>query len=265
VPRLAALLAASLALAACGTRSPARRPSGPPQAAAEPPPQAPPAEVAPSQPRPDVLVARARVLRAEGDVAGAQARLELALVVAPGDDDARIELADLLVADGRDLSRAEELLAGVVGPPTPRLHLVVARLAEARGDDGRAAAEYALALAEGDDPDARLRLALALERLGRLDEATAELERVRAARPDDLVARARLAERYEAAGRLDEAEAELRSLAEEDPERAAGWDRLARFYQRIGREKDARAAAERARTAAARPERDLRPLLPSRR
>jgi predicted Zn-dependent protease len=264
VPRLAALLAASLALAACATRSPARRPAGPPQAAA-PPADAPPTPAAPAQPRPDVLVARARVLRAEGDVAGAQARLELALVVAPGDTDARVELADLLVADGRELSRAEELLAGVAGPPSPRLHLVAARLAEARGDDGRAAAEYALALADEDDPDARLRRALALERLGRLDEATAELERVRAARPGDVVARALLAERYEAAGRLDAAETELRALAEADPERAAGWERLARFYQRIGRQKDARAAAGRARTAAARPERELRPLLPSRR
>jgi predicted Zn-dependent protease len=88
---------------------------------------------------------------------------------------------------------------------------------------------------------------------------------VRAARPDDPLARTRLADRYEAAGRLEEAEVELRSLADGDPDRAAGWERLARFYQRIGREKDARAAAGRARAAAARPDRALRPLLPSRR
>jgi predicted Zn-dependent protease len=266
-----AVLAVSLALLSCGTRSSARRPAGAPPAAGAPgapgeaplvtPAPAPP----PAQPSPEVLVARARTLRAEGDVAGAQARLEVALLVAPGHDDARIELADLLVADGRELSRAEALLAGVTAPLTPRLHLVGARLAEARGDDARAAAEYALALDGEDDPDARLRRALALERLGQLEEATAELERVRAARPGDLVTRARLAERYEAAGRLAEAEGELRSLAEEDAARAAGWERLARFYERIGRERDARAAAGRARTAAARPERELRPLLPSRR
>jgi predicted Zn-dependent protease len=204
------------------------------------------------------------VLRAEGDVAGARDRLEAALAAAPGYGDARVELADLLVADGRDLDRAEALLGGAA-PGTPRQHLVLARLAEARGDDAGAAVEYALALAEEDDPDVRFRRALVLERKGRLDEATEELERVRAARPEDPLVRGRLAERYEAAGRLTEAEAELRFLADGDPERAAHWDRLARFYERTGRAKDAREADGRARAAAARPERELRPLLPSRR
>ncbi len=210
-------------------------------------------------------MARARALRAEGDVAGARARLEAALESAPRDDDVRIELADLLVADGGDLVRAEALLAGVAARAAPRLHLVLARLAEARGDDATAASEYPLALAVDDDSDARLRLALALERLGRTDEAVAELERVRAARPDDAVARSRLAERYEAAGRLADAEAEYRAVAEAQPERAAGWERLARFYERAGRPGEARAAEERAHGAGARQERTLRPLLPSKR
>jgi predicted Zn-dependent protease len=255
VRRLAPALLAALALAACGTSAPLR-----PESAAPPAPTPPPAAV---QPRPEVLVARARVLRAEGDVAGARARLEAALASAPGDDEARIELADLLVADGGDLARAEALLAGVAAPHAPRLHLVLARLAEARGDDERASLEYAIALAGEDDPDARLRRALAHERLGRLDEATGELERARAARPDDVVARGRLAERYEAAGRLPDAEAELRFLADADPERPSGWERLSRFYERTGRPKDARAAASRARAAAGRQERALRPLPPS--
>jgi len=228
-------------------------------------------------------VARARALRAEGDVAGARARLEAALESAPRDDDVRIELADLLVADGGDLVRAEALLAGVAAraahrcsgaspppvagrsPAPPCLHLVLARLAEARGDDATAASEYPLALAVDDDSDARLRLALALERLGRMDDAVAELERVRAARPDDAVARSRLAERYEAAGRLADAEAEYRTVAEAQPERAAGWERLARFYERARRPVEARAAEERAHGAGARQERTLRPLLPSKR
>jgi len=210
-------------------------------------------------------VARARALRAEGDVAGARARLEMALQAQPCTDEVRIELADLLVADGRDLARADALLAGVADRDALRLHLGLARLAEARGDDATAAAEYPLVFAAGDDPDARLRLALALERLGRADEAVAELERVRAARPDDAVARSRLGERYEAAGRLADAEAEYQAVAEAQPERAAAWERLARFYERTGRPREARAAEERARTAAGRPERTLRPLLPSKR
>ena len=217
-------------------------------------------------PRTDVLVARARALRADGDVAGAQARLESALAVAPAAEDVRIELADLLVADGRDLARAADLLAGV-GEGDPSVHLVRARLAEARADDIDAAAEYGVALApaDADDPDARLRRALALERVGRADEATTELERVRAARPDDGVVHARLAERYEAAGRAADVEVELRWLAEAQPGRAAGWERLSRFYERVGRRREAREASERARAAGARPDRTLRPLVPSRR
>jgi predicted Zn-dependent protease len=225
----------------------------------------PPPAAAPAQPRPEVLVARARALRAEGDVAGASARLEAALEVAPDAAEVRIELADLLVADGGDLDRAELLLTGIAERGDGRHHLVLARLAEARGDDARAAAEYAVALEAEDDPDARLRRAIALERLGRDGEATADLERVRAARPDDAFVRARLAERLEAGGRLAEAEAEYRWLADAQPERAAAWDRLARFYERVGRAKDARWAAERARTVGRRQDRALRPLLPSKR
>jgi tetratricopeptide (TPR) repeat protein len=212
-----------------------------------------------------VLVARARALRTEGDVVGARARLETALEVSSMDDDARLELADLLVTQGEDLVRAADLLLTVPDVGV-QVHLVRARLAEAQGDDLVAAAEYrlALAVADADDPDARLSRALALERLGRDGEALEELERVRTARPADVVTRAHLAERYEAAGRAAEAEGELRYLAELTPGRASGWERLARFYERAGRERDARSARERARALVQRSERTLRPLLPSR-
>jgi tetratricopeptide (TPR) repeat protein len=255
-PASAALLTL-LALAACKTSAP---PPAPAAASAD----AAPAPAA--QPRTDVLVSRARALRAEGDVEGASARLEAALQLAPEAADVRVELADLLVADGRDLDRAAALLAGVQAGGGARLHLVRARLAEAQGDDAAAAAEYELALATEDDPDARLRRALALERLGRDADALAELTQVRADRPDDTLVRARLAERLEGAGRLAEAEEEYRWLAEAQPDRAGPWERLARFYERSGRAKEARWAAERAREAAgARQDRALRPLLPSRR
>lgn len=219
----------------------------------------------PSQPRPEVLLARARALRAEGDVAGAQERLEVALQAAPDSDELRLELADLIVAEGREPYRAAVLLEGVRVRDGARWHLANGRLAELRGDDRGAEAAYARALAEEDDPDVRLRRALVLERLGRFDEAAAQLELLRAARPDDALVRARLAERHEAAGRLAEAEVELREAAEAQPERAAGWERLARFYRRAGREAEARDALARARDALGRTERALRPLLPSKR
>jgi len=248
--RLALVPAALLLLDACGgARAPAGRPAA-----------------ADAGRRAELLVARARALRAEGDVAGARVRLELALQDAPASAEARIELADLLLADARELERAGALLAGVPAGDGARVHLLGARLAELRADDAGAAAAYARALEAADDPDVRLRRALALDRLGRSAEATLELERVRAARPDDAIARARLAERYEAAGRLAEAEAELRAVAEARPERAAGWEGLAHFYERGGRGADARAALERARAARGPASgRELRPLPPSKR
>jgi len=257
VRRIPALV---LLLSACGTSAPSR----PPVSASAPvlvPPPAPPEDPA----RAAILLARARALRAEGDLAGALERLEAAHHASPASDDVKLELADLLVAEGRDADRAAALLDGGGVQQSARVHLLAARLAESRGDDLRAEAEYARALAEEDDTDARLRRALVLERLGRAAEATAELERARAERPGDALVRARLAERFEAAGRLAEAEAELRALAEEQPDRAAGWERLARFYERAGRPPDARAALARARDAGGRSGRVLRPLLPSKR
>jgi len=216
-------------------------------------------------PSPPEHLARAQALRSEGDVAGARARLERALAVAPQYDDARLELADLLLSDGAELDRAAELLAGVRAPRT-RAQVLTGRLAELRADDAGAAAAYGRALESGEDPDVRLRRALALDRLGRSPEAIEELRRVRAVRPRDAIARARLALLYEAAGRFREAEGEYRAVAELHPERAQGWEDLARCCERAGRYAEARAAHRRAREArAAASARELRPLPPSRR
>lgn len=226
-----------------------------------------PAQPAPAWPPPSPgdLLARARALRAEGDAAGARARLEAALWIAPAYDDARHELADVLLSDGIELDRAAELLAGV-RRTRPRTHLLAARLAELRADDAGAVAAYARALEAGDDPDARIRRALALGRLGRTAEAIDELKRVRAARPDDPIARGGLAMLYEGAGRYRDAEREYRAIAEAHPARAQGWEDLARFCERTGRYAEARAAHRRARQARGgeRP-RELRPLPPSKR
>jgi predicted Zn-dependent protease len=247
--RLAALPLAALLASACGTPKPSQREPSPPPPAA--------------QPRPDVLLERALALRAEGDLEGARERLEVAHGVAPADAGVSIELADVLLADGREVDRAAALLHGVQ-ERGPRWYLLAARFAELRGDDLAAEMAYRRAIAEAPEVDARLRHALVLERLGRDEEATAELERVREERPGDPIARDRLAARYEAAGRLADAEVELTALAEEQPERAVGWERLARFYERTGRAADARAALARARGTAG-GGRVLRPLLPSKR
>lgn len=252
---LASSFALGAVLAACASTPPL--PSNPLPLAAVPPPAL--------HPGTDALLADARALRDAGDVALARARLEEAFAAAPSRDEVRIELAELLVAQGEDLPRAQTVLAGVRRRTVDsRWDLACARLAELRGDDDAAQAAYARALFVREDLDVRLRRALALERLGRTDDAARELERARAARPQDQAVRARLAELYEAAGRLPEAEAELVTAARAAPERAAGWTRLARFYERAGRQADADRADARAR-AASRPSRNLRPLLPSRR
>jgi tetratricopeptide (TPR) repeat protein len=277
MPRRALLARfAVLALAACSTPSSSSRPVAAPAPVAAPPPAAAPAPVAapppsaapapaappPAAPPPEALLARARALRAQGDLAGARSQLEAAVRAEPHSDEARLELAELLVSDGDDPALAWTLLRGVRSRDGARWSTVSGRLGELVRDDAWAVDAYARALEAADDPDVRFRRALALERIGRYDEATAELERVRATRPDALVS-ARLGERYEAAGRLREAEAELRAAALAQPERAGGWERLALFYERRGRLAEAGAALARAREAGGRNGRTLRPLLPS--
>lgn len=260
--------AAAPAVAAAPAASPAQAtPSGAP-AAVTPPAAAVPAPAAEPggrRPRTEVLVARAEALRVDGDLEGAREILEAAFALAPASGEARLALADLLVADGRELDRAATLIGGAPeAAAVPRRRVLTGRLAELRGDDATAVAEYAAALELGADADVRVRRALALERLGRGDEALLELHRASRERPGDALVRARLAERYEAAGLLPAAEAELVAAAEAAPDRAAGWDRLARFYARTHREDKARAAEAKARAAAGTPrERVLRPLLPS--
>ncbi len=262
-----AVLLPLAALAACsGTTSRPVRPVRGPICAV------PPAKAATAQPgaeapveggpRPEVLLARARQLRAAGDHEGARRRLEQAATIAPDDGEICLALADLLVADGVELDRAGGMLAAL--PETfPGRDEAQGRLAEQRGDFAGAEVAYARQLARRPDPQVQLRRALALEKLGRLAEAIIELERLRAATPGDGLVRARLAELYEAIGRPTEAEAELRGLAEATPGRPEGWRRLAAFCARQEFTERARAAEARAREAESRPKRELRPLLPT--
>lgn len=245
VPILLPVLAAALGC------SPPRAPAPPPSPA----------------PSPETLLREAIAERAAGDVASARAKLEAALAVSPRADPVRNELADLLIADGRDLDRAAAVLAGAdPASAGPRWHLLSGRLAQVRGDGGAAVEAYARALALGADPELRYERARLLAELGRNDEAIAELLALRGqGRGDGAVALA-LAERYEAAGRLAEAEAEYRAQARAAPDRPLGWSLLAAFLARHGRDAEARDAEARARErAGGAPSRALRPLPPSRR
>jgi tetratricopeptide (TPR) repeat protein len=251
------LLPAALCLAAaCASTKP------PPSAKVPAPPAPPAAASAPvREPRLELLIAGSRTLRAGGDAAGAREVLETALTLAPASDDVRLELAGQLVADGLELDRAGQLVAAARAGGAPRAHALEGELAELRGDDAAAIAAYAASLEAAPDVDVRVRRALALERLGRGEEALRELHVASQERPGDPVVRTRLAERYEAAGLFSAAEEQLVAAAEAAPDRPAEWDRLARFYARVGKPDRARAAEARARVASApAPSRKLRPL-----
>ncbi len=231
-------------------------------ACASPRTEAPP----PVKPSPGSLLAGARAARQDGDGATAQRLLEEAIAADRSWPLPRIELAELLVAEGRDLDQGRAAIEGVPAESeNPRAALVRAQLLELSQDDSAAADAYARALKLKSDPDVRLRRAAILARLGRDGDAVGELQRVREERPSDPAAGLALAVLHERAGRLLEAEAELVALAEASPEKPGGWDRLARFYARTGEAAKARQAGARSRAADGRKDRALRPLLPSRR
>jgi predicted Zn-dependent protease len=244
--RRAVLVLLLVLVLACASPSPARPPPPVPRTAA-----------------PESLLRDARSARDAGDLPLARARLEEAVLGAPDWDLPRLDLAELLLAEGSDLPQVAELLSGPVRPENPRLHVLRGQLAELEEDDLGAAASYAQALLLRPDPDVRLRRALVLDRLGRGDDAISELERVREARPRDPAARARLADLYERAGRLEHASRELEALAFGSG-RPAPWRALAEFHRRHGDENAARWAEANARALDAREDRALRPLLPSR-
>jgi tetratricopeptide (TPR) repeat protein len=243
-------LLAALALACSSSRAPA-----------------PPTPEPPRPPSPEELLREAIGLRAAGEAEAARTKLEAALAASPRADPVRNELADLLVADGRDLDRAAEVLAGAdAASAGPRYHLLSGRLAELRGDGALAVDAYARALALGADPELRYDRARLLGELGRNDEAIQELLQLREARRGRGSLEVALAERYEDAGRLAEAETEYRRNVEAAPDRPLGWTLLSRFLARHGREEEARDAEARARErAGGAPARALRPLPPSRR
>jgi tetratricopeptide (TPR) repeat protein len=180
--------------------------------------------------------------------------------------DARLDLAEILLAEGGALDRAAGVLrdAWRIRPGGARLARLRGSLREQSGDLAGAVEAYGAALALEPDAELRLRRGLLLGRLGRRPEAIAELERVRAERPAARSARSALADLYEVSGRLSQAEGELATLADMARD-AHAYRRLARFLARCGASERARAAERRALELEPRGARALRPLLPARR
>ncbi|MCB1909420.1 MAG: tetratricopeptide repeat protein [Rhodocyclaceae bacterium] len=108
-----------------------------------------------------VLVTRAAALRADGDAAGAEALLREALAAEPGLEGAALELAELLIADGR-CDEAAELLRPLQyrARDENRVRELGARLRLAAGDGIEVARGDLEARVAADPDDLSSRLAL---------------------------------------------------------------------------------------------------------
>lgn len=185
-------------------------------------------------------------IAATGDTAGALAELERSVDVDPEFLEARRELADLLLADGK-LERAEEeyrLVARHTGRPGDRLNLANVLFLAGRGDE--AAEEYAdaMAAAEGDTM-VLAGAANGLGRLGRYEEQVRALELLRAG-----VARFHRSEElgdvYDRLGRTGDALAAYQDALAGDPSSAVLSYKVGLLLLREGKANDAEAPLRRA-------------------
>ena len=185
---------------------------------------------------------------------------------APAAEDARLELADLLVADGRELARAADLLAGVRDAGDGRLHLVRARLAEAREDDARRGRR--VRGSRSRPPRIRTRGSGARSRSSGSAAARRRSPSWSGSAPRaPRTARARTARgavRGSRPARRGGGRAPLARRGAAGARERLGAARPVLRAARVGRRRRAR-RGERARAAGGRPERALRPLLPSKR
>ncbi len=227
----------------------------------------PPAQPAATDVADELRLARAG--RAAGQLDVARDHLQRAVDADATLFEPRLDLAEILLAEGADLDRAARVLrdAWRLGRGDVRLARLRGSLRDQSGDLAGAVDVYGAALAIEPDTDLRLRRGLLLVRLARRSEAIAELEQVRGERPDDRSARVALAELYEAGGQLSRAEGELATLADLPPHDGAAQRRLARFLWRHGAAERAQAADRRARDLEGplRNGRVLRPLQPAKR
>jgi Tfp pilus assembly protein PilF len=229
-----------------------------------------PAAPAPAAPAVDVPgeLAAAERERSGGHPEAAREHLERVVAADPTVLLPRLDLAELLLADGAELDRAERLLEEAqllrgASASAARIFRLRGSLHELRGEDAAAAEAYRRSLGEAPDADLRLRRALLLGRLGKSADATVELVQVLAERPADRAALSALAELHETTGDLSSAELELSALAQRAPADPAPLRRLAAFHRRHGQEQKARELEARAKKLEAAP-RVLRPLRSSR-
>jgi Tfp pilus assembly protein PilF len=126
-----------------------------------------------------------KLLQLEGDAEGAAAKFERAVYYQPNFTAAWFELGKMARAAG-DLARAQECYEQALYflPESWEARAALADVLYAQGDYAGAAREYRATLAAADDPRSHYNLGCALARLGRADEAMAELARAVELAPD---------------------------------------------------------------------------------
>lgn len=207
----------------------------------------------------------------DGDAAAARAAFEEAVRDSNGWLLPRLELAELAVQrrENVEQERAALLALGAQAADVPRVHRLLAELAELQGDDAAAATSWSEVIARMPyNLDLRARRAAVFTRLGRHEEAAADWERVVRGRPDDAALRMLYADALEGAGRFDEAYAQHEQSIHLQPGKESPVRRFARFLERRGDRRGAAAQHAKADQLRARPtreQRNLRPLLPSKR
>lgn len=190
------------------------------------------------------LLSLAAIAMERGDVEGATALFERALVAGPNDPDIYRDIALLYIEQGK-LERAGDLLrsAFALNPQDENTLVALAALHERLGDDEEAERFLKRALDAAPAKGELLSL-LAEFYLGRdrLREAASVLEQVRAVNPQDMVALMQLAQIYlqeEDGEALDRIETVLRGGPSSAPLRQYGmlamehaaWDRARRAFE----------------------------------
>jgi tetratricopeptide (TPR) repeat protein len=122
--------------------------------------------------------ARAELLRQLGDTAGAQADLDRALALAPGNTEIVLRQADLLEAQGK-LDAALGLYAQALNlNPDPALYIHIGKLRYGLGQYSRAVANFQAALERSKDNSAAYQgLGLAQRQLGNDQAALSALKK----------------------------------------------------------------------------------------
>lgn len=238
-------------------------------ACASKPPPAPPAPKPPVvEQRSDVLARLDQVaqLREAGDDAQARTTLDelLAQTSVPL---AHLERAQLLLDEGSELTLAlaDARHAAQALFDNPRALRVLGQALEESGDLAGAVDAYAQSLERKDDPVLRRRQASLLARAGRTAAAVLAWERLRDEAPDDVGARLSLAELYEQVDRPASAEDEWTRVAALSSTNVHLLRRFAEFMKRQGKVEEAQAIEAQADELDPPEDRQLRPLLPSKR